>query len=332
MANPHYVETPGDQQVSPPYMFKKMRSLWYALPADGDKLQRLCDKYLNRPSRGKPFYKNLFPYVFVQLNSYPEISAASAPGQVMSAEEVGLSLWLLRLPDFGMPFFQPFLFIDNPWSVVTGRSVFGFNKIYSSFDLGDGSPEGFGETRVESLVFPSMESSLSLENILQVKTQAPPGILRDQDTFTDPSRFLHELAGRLHKQLLVDEREFRTATAGELGFELDTLKQFRDAERPETACYQAIVSTPMKIKKFQGGPLLGGEWSLDLKKYASLPIDELGIKSNQPVLAFELNLDCEFGPGRNLFVNTGTGNGFGCGCASCLAAPFGWLFGRREGR
>jgi hypothetical protein len=85
--------------------------------------------------------------------------------------------------------------------------------------------------------------------------------------------------------------------APNLYFNCVNLKQFRDAELPNRACYQAIVNSPMTVRSFNSGGLLGpgeqssveasGGYSIQLTRYPSLPIVEtLGLEvENQVTVA-----------------------------------------------
>ncbi|MEO8509032.1 MAG: hypothetical protein ABI593_15505, partial [Betaproteobacteria bacterium] len=50
------------------------------------------------------------------------------------------------------------------------------------------------------------------------------------------------------------------------------LKQFRDSQAPDRACYQALVNSPVRLKTFGGGGLHGGNFSLKLTTCDSHPI------------------------------------------------------------
>ena len=78
------------------------------------------------------------------------------------------------------------------------------------------------------------------------------------------------------------------ATPG-LAFQNITLKQFRDAQEPERACYKALVSSTMGVERLNGSGLLGdinllrGDvscgYTLRIHRYASQPIIEsLGLE------------------------------------------------------
>ncbi|MCU0736613.1 MAG: hypothetical protein MUF20_14030, partial [Methylotetracoccus sp.] len=109
-----------------------------------------------------------------------------------------------------------------------------------------------------------------------------------------------------------------------LSLETITLKQFRDTQSPDQACYQAIISSPMGIDRVNRFGLLGdytllrgdvsGGYTLRIHRYPAQPIIEaLGLEVAEveeggdgpvailkPVLPFWTDVDLYYGRGRVL--------------------------------
>ncbi|NKB99460.1 MAG: hypothetical protein GKR90_13325 [Pseudomonadales bacterium] len=110
-----------------------------------------------------------------------------------------------------------------------------------------------------------------------------------------------------------------------LSIEQITLKQFRDVANPRTACYQALVSSPMAIDSLNAGGFLGdtnlllgdasGGYTVNVHRYDSQPIIEaLGLKVYKetedvdgskvavlkPILPFWTDVDLHYGEGSVL--------------------------------
>ncbi len=117
-------------------------------------------------------------------------------------------------------------------------------------------------------------------------------------------------------------RSSRAAPA-RLSFDNITVKQFRDAQAPERACYQALVSSPMGIERWNRSGLLGdlqllrgdvsGGYSVRIHRYPSQPIIELlglnvvGARDDghgdsvavlKPTFPFWTDVDLLYGGGR----------------------------------
>lgn len=114
------------------------------------------------------------------------------------------------------------------------------------------------------------------------------------------------------------------ANARRLSLEAITLKQFRDTQSPDQACYQAIISSPMRLDRVNGCGLLGdytllrgdvsGGYTVRIHRYAAQPIIEalgLDIAGSEegrdapvavlrPVLPFWTDVDLYYGRGRVL--------------------------------
>lgn len=103
--------------------------------------------------------------------------------------------------------------------------------------------------------------------------------------------------------------------------ELVFLKQFRDAEVPEMACYQAIVHGAFKVLGFRTAGILNGTWNVTVARLASEPVfDELGLDKGaisdldpshekvtlEPVVGFGVQMDLEFGHGAVRWEAGGT--------------------------
>jgi hypothetical protein len=125
----------------------------------------------------------------------------------------------------------------------------------------------------------------------------------------------------------------RGGTPG-LSFENITLKQFRDAQEPDQACYKALVSSTMGIDRLNNSGLLGdlnllrgdasGGYTLRIHRYASQPIIEtLGLEVAategdavdgsvallKPVFPFWTDVDLFYDAGRVICSRThGPGN------------------------
>lgn len=69
------------------------------------------------------------------------------------------------------------------------------------------------------------------------------------------------------------------------------LKQFRDATDGKRACYQAVVETPVHVRRVET-TLADRDWSIRVHPLDSHPIDhELGVGDQQATLAFDIEID-----------------------------------------
>lgn len=314
----NYIEYNGDLEMPPPFAFNGLGIRSFPLRADGQKLQAICDKFLNIASSDELgfWFRPLAPLVFMQVSTYPFMASLAPAFRDMgyfAENELSINLLVVKwTKELGievpteLAYFLPYCFVDSSWAMATGREVLGFPKAYSWLQI----PPNIGApypTTVETMVFTeySPQTKLSREPLIRIDGQPeqidatpmswPLGAIADQ--FGHGGH--HPLEEALMK--LVND----LVAGDEIG--IVQLKQFRDAANPVNACYQAVVRSQMKLVDLKGIGQLP-ETQVTLNPYASLPIaDVLGIEmssSNQtrpPVVPFWMEFDCTVQDVENLY-------------------------------
>ena len=255
----------------------------------------------------------------------------------------------------------PFIFVDNEMSLSTGREVYGWPKVKVCLDAEVGPWISNPNTSqpllsVSTMLFPELYAGQRQqpEVFLQVRQRPAPWTLRVPPDLTsgfDPLRFasravtgylnllgqLAEVASALPLMgyergplppawltLLRRGPRYLDGLSAPPALNNITLKQFRDAEKPGRICYQAIVNSAMRVKRFNGGGMVGdanlllgdpsGGIDILLRRSPAQPIieslgidvgraDEFaasGMSRVQPVLPFWLDFDLEYGTGAAL--------------------------------
>jgi hypothetical protein len=309
---PPYVERASKQTFIPPYLAKNARIYGFILRSDFDVLQALCDTALNRPTGGNTDYRPALPLVFLTFADIESLSSINPPdSRVGWLPERDVALWVLTVTvskkggiEFadGIAFYQPYLFVDAPQALLTGREVQGFPKEYSTVDMTrkDGYP---GPMSVRTHVFPEFSPTTECQVRELMTVSQVPGSAAGMDL----SRFgtMAELLAAVWKELRSGEEPIAVPDLKfmfSLGEELLKaevpcvfLKQFRDVVDGSRACYQAVVGVPMRITGFHGAGLMPGRYSLDLANFQSHPIaSNLGL--TPPAMASMLGgyIDIDF--------------------------------------
>ncbi len=249
---------------------------------------------------------------------------------------------------------NPFIFVDSPLSLTTGREVYGWSKILTELSPGIHSwlSDPRGPQRLMSLRVKGLAGMPAPKGVLlaEVVSEPPPNpslvppdlnnawnplvciprallgswsLLQD---FCDLSAAL-PIRGYGPSPLSFFERLLRSGrrnspSQSESASGIVTLKQFRDAEHPDCACYQALIHSEMTTRRFNRGGLLGdldllrgdttGGYRIRLHHLEALPIleslgleaaREVGFESSyvatlRPVFPFWLDLDLEYGTGQ----------------------------------
>lgn len=135
-----YLPWSGDPMMPPPYRFKGV-SIWsFPLKADIQKLTAVVDRYLNRREKGAPTFRPLAPLVYMMVLDYDRMWSMAPQNTwgYLTQKEFYFSIPVKKEPlDVGL--FVPYIFVDNPLSLITGNMVLGFPKQLAWFHLPSGA-------------------------------------------------------------------------------------------------------------------------------------------------------------------------------------------------
>ena len=293
-----YVDQIGDAQFPPPYSFPGVKVLSFRLAADLGALTALCDKILNIgdiSDRGFE-YRPIIPFVDLEILYYPKMEYAFFPNLAFTSQhECYVRIFVMKyvalggllVPDGELAIFCPFLAVDNPWSAFAGRDVLGYPKLVGSFDaFSPGNPYG----SVKTLTFASLIGGAATS--LPIVTIGNPG---GAPAPTPPN-------------------SWPWGDISLIGFEIIDLmicgsvqmKQFRDAEDPLAACYQAILQSYIFLEASGPlGPLPPVE--ITINEYPTFNLaSSIGVAANTPltpVWQYHMDLSFSFGGVLTLFEN-----------------------------
>jgi uncharacterized protein with NAD-binding domain and iron-sulfur cluster len=308
---PPFVDHVGMQTFPGRIDFEGVKLTYYFLKADHARLTSICRAVFNEPSGGAVSCVPLSNWIAMSFGDMGRGRFSLRPDMGWSNEKE-LAFWMLvgrlKSPNSSeiddVFFYNPYLCIDNPVAMLTGREVYGFHKQAGWVDLPpDGSPspvfsaEAFGtaesgpDAEWKRLPLLKLEGSKPLES---------PADLPDLDA----------VMARLAKEMPADALlypgwpallEFARAVAG--GWvPVAFLKQFRDIENGALACFQAICSAQAQMTRFRKARLmLPG--NLTVYPLVSLPIAKhLGIPANGATgIGVELSIDMSLHPGGELW-------------------------------
>jgi hypothetical protein len=311
---PDFIEQRGDPETPPPYTFPGIRLTSFRLDADLIALQKLCDRFLNignLAARGFE-YRAIIPYVDMEILFYPRMETPLF-NNYMTQHEIYFRFFVLKfqlvgamlLPTLELACFFPFIFVDNPWSAITGREVVGYPKELARFHL---PKQGSYPIKVDTQVIKQFGNGtpVSWEPFVTI-TDAKSGAhaAKSGAKQLPPKRWPHgELKG-FNPALAPTLEKFAELPEGICS--TIHLKQFRDAERATKACYQALVQGSFGITRF-GKVELMPPAEVAIASYESLPIITLlGLQGTtlRPVWQYRMECDMTFGDTRDLYVVAG---------------------------
>lgn len=284
-----YIPRGGEQTFAPGFLQTGTALSGWLLPAELSAQQRMIDRYLNAPMGGASgfTYRAVMPAVMFVIAPIAATRSLTEPDAGYGyTPETDVAFWTLvarghdeggRFVPDALLWFLPYVFVDVPMTMATGREVYGYPKelAYLTWPAGDDDPLVL---RAETMVLPvySSETRLVRAPILEVKrTSAGSSLVgRLGDAFDGLAGALehlgveldHELGGGLESLL------------SKLEIPMVFLKQFRDVVDPQAACYQAIIESPARLRSVPiGWPTLH-EVAITIWDYASHPIaKELGL-------------------------------------------------------
>jgi hypothetical protein len=355
--------------TSPPFTFDGTSARVFPVKANMARLANFCDAYLNRCHLEGHRFRAFVPYVYVMILDYGKMAIDQANAGWIAQKEVtftvplewyeerpvGSGRWAFR--DWAVV--SPFIFVDDPTSLTTGREVYGWPKVEAwlepSLDAWIKHPSDPRRVmRLETMIFAETYAGARAEPrpLMDVVYgpapalwQVPTNLSRGQSLVGNPLRTLQasmDLAADLAEVMFplpilgyepqsdpVDwwarlEAGLRhlSPLADRLYTHQINLKEFRDSEVPDRACYQAIVESEMVVRRLNAGGLLGdpfvrrgdptGGYRLEIHRTSSQPIVEsLGLEVESeteihgrtvstlmPAFPFWLDMDLEYGAGR----------------------------------
>lgn len=316
---PDYIEVHGAQCVLQPVLLRNARFYVFLLDADGAALTDLCRKWLNPASKADVEYYPLVNKVMVAFAPL-EVTCTQKPWSEMgySVETDGIfyvpvaavkKVGPVRVVE-RIAWWIPYIFVDHPWALVTGREVYGAPKGQGHFELPPSAEEA-AHFALSTYVLPTFSPSTQSEikRILEInRTDAggPRGLRNAwgtaRDAFDDIVKgVLGAEDGKITIPGIRVIVEVLTMLA-KREVPMLFLKQFRDVADGRKACYRALTQTMCDLVTFRGGGFLHGDYDVTLTSYASHPIaQDLGLQGTQrSKLSFYVDLDFILGDGREV--------------------------------
>lgn len=318
-----FIKDPVEVQIPGPYIYKDWLLSGLPIPADEHKLQDYLDTYLNigkKEDRGCTFVA-LTPAVYVEVSYYPWARSLwnDEIGFCTSQFEVTLTIFAVRLDLQKRPIdivaTVAYAFVSNSWSLITGRAILGITKLLGNIETSV-TPGQVYPTSLESLAQRELGADQPIQSypILSIDAQAA-----DRPAYEGvcnrlgPVDALYGRHGALpFSQRLTSHFEIPVEELVELcrnvtiayGVPAVQLKQLRDSESPEKACFQGLVECTFKGSMDSFGLLAPGR--VTFKPLASLQIcPRLGVKrTSSPIFPYYLTANGKLGDIRNLYITT----------------------------
>jgi len=321
-ARPRYVARGGEQVYPQPYTARRVGYYGFVVAADAAAIQtHVCEALFNAPSGGAVRMRAVGDWALVTFDELAHLASADPPAREHGwFTEREAAIWILVEETHTGQFYWtiPYIFVDNGLALASGREVYGFPKAQGWIQMpaSPDYPDFFG---AETIVVPAYTA-----NTQGVRRPALSAHRTATNTDTDARS---DGAGGWHSDLrgllgAAGEVVRQSGLAGGLDWQtcqnvwaflgdliqrqapLVFLKQFRAADAPERACFQAVVASSAKLTGFHGGRLLAGRYTVEIADPPSHPMRrDLGISTKrvQAGLAFYADIDFRLETGRHLW-------------------------------
>ena len=332
---PPYVEHGGDISGRHPAQATNIRMFTFTIEASRHHIDEYCRRMFNEPSLGTQHWQAMGNYLLVNFIDIPSLKSADPAEKwlgIVAERELAIWMPIVDVRHHRMAWAIPYIFVDSDMALVGGRETYGFPKqlgkitmpktaiVPKTLSVDALSLKTYGPTHVASQHEVLRIANPRVEEEPLVRTWTTPlAMMRDLALrAARPSDDPHDL--RIAEDILslikhpfdrLTNRVGEMAAGLMLANQLSEanilmvfLKQFRDAEYTNSACYQAIVEVSNGVSGFAGGGLLPDGYDIDIADLATEPIlRELGIRSNpqRSSVAFWLEFDFTIDMGRILY-------------------------------
>ena len=307
-----YVSFRGHAEVSVPLPVEISGATMYcfALKATKANVQNFIDDTLNAVAPGEFEYDFLGNYALL-VYAYAERGTAPSVGWEVDREVAIFLPVLQKAPATTIPkmlVWPAYVFIESAIGMPTGREVLGYNKTLGTIKV-PAKRDDSADFSIKTTIFKNLDAQCEGQDATLIRTskmqRGQLGTLRPAWRGT----------GQLFKAL-GDELGPWTASNG--SFKLSdltvgipvpmiNLKQFRDIQNTDMACYQALAESENVSRIRGGGPLLG-KFRTTVTDCESHQINsDLGLDVDsggqcQVSFAFWVKLDFTIEPGRAVWT------------------------------
>jgi hypothetical protein len=293
---PEYVEYGSLATVPGPLRCLGSTQWGFLAQADRDRLDALCRRVFAEPSGGEVDLRPLGSHVLMTLGRIERIVSEVAPFDRMGSSPEGqAAVWVPLVRNDELLLFTPYMWVDNPISLASGREMYGFAKAFGWMELpgSDPAPAGlevFGMDygRDQS---PSRRPLLRLDpgDRVDLAELAWTGLL-------DVARHLRRAVDtglRLAESIVDDVRKDSVRQI--------LLHQTRSPADGRRAALQQVTEVAYKVLRFHGRPLRY-EYRLTVNPLDSHPLGaELGLADQTIRYGFRAESDFVVAPGRVLW-------------------------------
>lgn len=288
-SKPSYIDYGPRETAPPPFVAGKGEFLGLILKGDLERIREMCDRALNRPFTGRgerswsPYtYRPFSDAVLLFAGEWDGLFATTRAGEG-TADEEQVSLWVplkARHKVTGAErncVMVPYMFVDNPMSLLNGREDYGYPKSLGRFENGKWDGKSIMVEAFGGVFRPGGKATWS-EVIRVLPTERTPA----------------GSSGSTGRAAQSADPPFDAGVVAEIletGVNQVFLKQFRDAQSRGKACYQCLIEAPVYFQNPRVIPRFS-EWKVEIVTPPpnTHPITaDLGLRTDCTPFAFSLS-------------------------------------------
>lgn len=294
----------------------------YVFRADGYSLQGVINHYLAGQTE---YHYFALPMVVLTMVDMPRVFLSNNPRlghmhEIDGGYQIACISVHRATHELGVALFMPYLWVNTGTAMATGREVLGFQKdVAISFSDDDRAVRTAAElTRIEGWVTPSFGDQLQPGLLARIHPEdSSPGLIESagpelRQLGAGLLHLVEEALPRIgaainlvvppHRLVGVDAlRDLFTGSAAPAS-SVAFLKQFRDSQEGDRACYQRVFAAPARVTN-TSLQRLGFGRRVSIGNFASHPIvDELGLRAfarpdgvHEAALTFRVQFQLEMG-------------------------------------
>jgi hypothetical protein len=277
---PAYVDEPSVQSLPGPIAFSGLTMSAFLLEADTAALAALCDRLIAGPSGGRVRFAPLAPVVVMSFTDFPSAIFVDFSGNGAASErELAFGVpGVYSVYDAGgavveaaFALLSPFLFLDNPVAMLTGRESYGYFKQQGAIGLpGDPGSAGFSANIYGCKTFGA--TAWGQEPLIALANPSPPLAGGLGLPWPDPLAAAAALVGEIVAALGAGAPPLAVFANFLLGrMPQIFLKQFRDIADGTRACYQAITLADYAVTQIASVGL-EDRYAMTLEALQSAPV------------------------------------------------------------
>lgn len=309
-----FIERGGELVARPPFLQENTHLRCFFLEAKQEKLQAMCDQVFNTPSGGifsfRPF-SNIVLLTFAKIDLIYSLHGNDAERGGMP--EIDVAIWVPLLFEhegtLHLAWYNPYIFVDNPFAMATGREGYGFPKTIAQFQipgqLSSTSPYWVKTLAMERFKADSISQPMQVVEVIRTRHAQPP--LQQLATIQSLITMLTGENESLPTRVALGWQNLQNMIATR-EIQMVYLRQLRDIQTPTVAAYQEIIKAPTRVARVHRVGVLDGVFEVRFPPNASFPIaEDLGLSPAQnPVKgAYWMDFDFYLDVGKTLW-RTGT--------------------------